>query len=78
MKANEARKKAELKLTSDNDSQYSEIMADISKAVEAGKFECYVYDVYIQEPVREKLILLGYKVHPTSSFRNETTTKITW
>lgn len=78
MTAKEARDRANAKHTSDTNSQFSKIMSEINKAVVAGKLEVWIYEDSIKDPVREKLITLGYFVGATQSDRNEHLTKIEW
>jgi hypothetical protein len=74
MNAAQARKKATEISNRDTDDRYVAIKAMIQQAVENGEFSCYVYNI----PIKKKLENEGYKVEPTQSDRNETSTEIKW
>lgn len=78
MNAGEARKIATDKNITAKDSQYNIIIGMIRDASAKGKYEVWVYNTRILEPVRKKLLADGFLVGPTESDRNETSTKISW
>jgi hypothetical protein len=78
MNAAQARKKATEISNRDTDDRYVAIKAMIQQAVENGEFSCYVYNIPIKKEVKKKLENEGYKVEPTQSDRNETSTEIKW
>lgn len=78
MTAVEARQKATDVLTNDVNSEYTIVKAMISEHASKGEYECWIYNTSIKTEVRVKLIAEGYRVGPTQTDRNETSTKITW
>lgn len=75
--AEEARNRANSMIVGKNKEQLTKIEKLVKDAVEKGELETHIYE-YILKPIEEELTKLGYMVHPTTSFRNETMTKISW
>ena len=77
MNAQEARLIAIASNTDAVNSQYAKIKKQIEDSAKNGEYDTYVYD-YIKPDVRKKLESEGFTVGTTGSFRNETTTQISW
>lgn len=76
MDATVARETAKQVNLSETNSQYSEVKAEIKEAAYKGEFKTYYYDS-LKSGVKERLEEEGYKLQ-YSSYRNETTTTISW
>lgn len=77
MNAKEARNLASSVLTGENNSQLSEILADIKAAANKGEFETWYYKG-IHPLVKYTLTQMGYEVGPDQYDRNEILIKIKW